>query len=242
VRQTAHRIGDLVAHGLHQPGGVGAGCAGADLLAQHGAHGELLAVHGPGHASSGSTRHPRREHLVLRQLRVHRHGIRVEVEQATATGHRGGQVAQVGEREPAGDVGRLRGEGDDAGAVRQPEGPAVRPGAPLLDARHRGGRQVSEQAVRPERRPEGQPQRERPGRGGRRRPPAQLSWGEREDLLHRVVELPDAAEAGSERDLSQRQVGGLDEGAGRLRPLRPGQGQRTAPSSASSTRSTCRRL
>ena len=44
---------------------------------------------------------------------------------------------------------------------------------------------------------------------------------------NRVVELAHAAETGRERDLRQTQSGRFDQSARRLRPLRPGQRQRT---------------
>jgi hypothetical protein len=46
------------------------------------------------------------------------------------------------------------------------------------------------------------------------------------DLEHRRVELPDAGEAGRERDLGHRQRRRLDQNAGGPRPLRPREGQR----------------
>ena len=49
--------------------------------------------------------------------------------------------------------------------------------------------------------------------------PAELGGCQREDLAHRVIELPDTLEAGGERDVCERQVGGLDQGAGGLCPL-----------------------
>ena len=53
-----------------------------------------------------------------------------------------------------------------------------------------------------------------PGRGGRRTSSgsaAQLGRREREDLLHGLVERPDAGEARGERDVGHRQLAGLDQ-------------------------------
>src|SRR6202011_922433 len=50
------------------------------------------------------------------------------------------------------------------------------------------------------------------------RGPQVCGW-EREHLADRVVELPDAVETGRARDGGDRQVGGLDQYARRLRPL-----------------------
>ena len=55
---------------------------------------------------------------------------------------------------------------------------------------------------------------------------AQLSRRHREHLEDRRVELPDAGEAGRERDLRQRQRGRLGQHPGRLGALRAGDGQR----------------
>ena len=57
-------------------------------------------------------------------------------------------------------------------------------------------------------------------------PSPQLGRCGREHLAHRVVELADAGEPGAERDLRERQVGGLDEHPGGLGPLGAGQGDR----------------
>ena len=56
-----------------------------------------------------------------------------------------------------------------------------------------------------------------------------LSRGGREDLADGVVELPDAREAGGERDLGDRQIGGLDEQPGVVGAPRAGERERTGP-------------
>ena len=56
-----------------------------------------------------------------------------------------------------------------------------------------------------------------------------MAQGGRCEVAHRadrVVELPDAREACRERDVAERQLGGLDEHPGGLRPLGTGQRQR----------------
>ena len=63
----------------------------------------------------------------------------------------------------------------------------------------------------------------------RRGPAAQLGRRHREDLEHRVVEGPDAREAGREGDVAHRQGRRLDQQPGGLGPLRPGQCQRAGP-------------
>jgi hypothetical protein len=88
---------------------------------------------------------------------------------------------------------------------------------------------VAEQAVRGQRCPERQPQRQRTRRGGSQ-PAAgavpQLGGGQGEHVAHRVVEGTDAGEARGERDVGHRQRAGFDQQPGGLRALRPGQRQR----------------
>jgi hypothetical protein len=72
VRETAVRVDHALAVPGHQPGGVGAGGGGRDLLAEHGAQGELLRVRGPGHPAAGCGGDEGREHGVLGQAGVHR--------------------------------------------------------------------------------------------------------------------------------------------------------------------------
>ena len=141
-----------------------------------------------------------------------------------------GQVAQVGEasRQPM-CVGVRGDRRHDAVAVREAQGAAVGPVAPLLDAGHGGRREVAEEVVGVERRAERQPQRER----ARRRPPARplrpapaARSGRGEDLPHGVVERADAGEAGGEGDVGHRQVGGLDQQPGGLGALGAGERER----------------
>ena len=92
------------------------------------------------------------------------------------------------------------------------------------------GGQVRQQALAVEGPPDRQAQRQ-PAAGRRRRPPSagpgpQLGRAQRVDLADRVVELAHAREAGRERDVRERQVGGLDQEPGGLRPLRPGERER----------------
>ena len=63
--------------------------------------------------------------------------------------------------------------------------------------------------------------------GPRAATPAQVARGRCVDLPDGVVELADAGEASREGDLGDRQVGGLEQEAGRVRALRAGQGERS---------------
>jgi hypothetical protein len=64
-------------------------------------------------------------------------------------------------------VFRLRPQGCDADAVRQPQCAPVRARTPFLNARYGRGGEVAEEVVRGERPAEREPQRECAGRGGR---------------------------------------------------------------------------
>ena len=97
----------------------------AHLLAEHDPDGELVLVDGAGHPAPGCLGDPRGELGVGAEGLVDGYGIGVEVEQAAAAGDGELQVAVVGERSWAGDVVGGRGEGDDAGATGQAEGPPV---------------------------------------------------------------------------------------------------------------------
>ena len=72
--------------------------------------------------------------------------IRIEVEQPPAPGDRGRQVAEVVQHQLALHMVGMRCQGDDSVAVRQPQRSPVGAVAHFLDARHRAGGQVAEQA------------------------------------------------------------------------------------------------
>jgi hypothetical protein len=115
--------------------------------------------------------------------------------------------------------------------VRQPQRPPVRPVHDGLDAVQGACGEEREQALAVERRAVRQPQHERAGRGWHRSPAAaglRAQRGRRHpvDLAHSVVELPDAGEAGRERDVGHRERRGLDQQPGGVRPVRPGQRER----------------
>ncbi len=118
------------------------------LLAEHGPHGELGLVHGARHAAARRLVDQGREQRVGAQLVVDGDGVGVEVEQPAAAADGDGQIALVGEDQPAADVLRARGEGHDAVPVREAQRAPVRAVAPLLDARHGGRREVSEEVDR----------------------------------------------------------------------------------------------
>ena len=155
--------------------------------------------------------------------------VGVKVEKPAALAHRTGQVCHRLEPQRASDVGLDWFQGGDAGAAWQAKRSAVDPAARLRDAGNRAGAQPGEQGGPVEWRPIGEAQRERAFNDVTPPPAtrAELGWGQRKHLAHRVVELPDALEASRERDVREGQIGRLDQGARRLRPLGAGDRERT---------------
>ncbi len=158
---------------------------------------------------------------------VDRDGIGVEVEQPAAAVDGRGQVAQIGECEPATDVVDARLELHDAVAVgeaeRAPIGSRFR--SVLLDARNRGGDEVCEHAFTVERLAQRQAEIDRSDRclqgvAAATRTRTQLGRCRRVDLPHGRVELPHARESGRPRDRGEVEHCGLHEhprGLGALR-------------------------
>jgi hypothetical protein len=218
VREAAVAVDDRVARRLHQSGRVGAGRRGADLLAEDRPQRHLVLVDRAGDAPAGCGADERLERGIVGQGVVDGHGVGVEVEEPTGAGHGDGEVAHVAQRQAAGDVVGPGRDRHDAVAVGEAQRPAVGPVAPLLDAGHRGGREVAEQAVGQERHPERQAQDDGP-RGCRRLSPPgrpQLRGRLREDLAHGRVELADAAEPGTEGDVADRHRRRLEQDPGGL--------------------------
>ena len=78
-----------------QPSGSGACRCQADLLAEHGLHGDLRSVDLARHPQARHGCDQRREHRVLRERRIDRHRVAVGIEKpARSLGGRG-QVAGV---------------------------------------------------------------------------------------------------------------------------------------------------
>ncbi len=149
------------------------------LLADEGPEDEFVRVEAAGHPDAGHGRDGCREPRVGGEGRVDRHGVGVEVEQAS---HARDERRQVGEgREARLDVDRRR-EGVAAGLephegrpAGQPERAGVVQGPGLLDPVERPRREPGEHARGIERRTSGQPQahdprmRLEPGSARRRR-------------------------------------------------------------------------
>ena len=152
--------------GDDQPGGVGAGRGGGDLLADHGPEGELGRVDRAGDAPTGALVDQWGQHRITAQEIVDGNRVGIEIEQASAPVDGNGKIAEVGQLQLTGHVVGSRPEGDDAVAVGQAQGAAVRTVTPLLHPGHGGGGQVAEQVVGAQRLPEGQAQRQRTGRNG----------------------------------------------------------------------------
>ena len=82
-----------------EPAGDGAGAGDADLLAEHRADRDLVAVDVPGHPQPGVGADERAEHRVAGERVVDRDRVAVGVEQPAHALDRGRGVAQVLERE-----------------------------------------------------------------------------------------------------------------------------------------------
>ncbi len=194
-------------------------------------------------AQPGPGRGARGEQRIGGQPVVHRVRVGVQVEQGAQPVHRRGEVAQVGEGEPAVQpaAGRTVGRGEpvdlgDAVPERQGQGPPVRAGPGpvprdhLLDAGDGAQREEVQQVLGVDGAPVGQPQPEPAGRGGGAAVAAvlgaQRARGAVVDLADGVVELPHRGEAGRERHVGDREFGGLEEQSGGLRALRAGQRER----------------
>jgi hypothetical protein len=111
--------------------------------------------------------------------------------------------------------------------VRQIHHPVVRVTVHLLDPGQGAGGEELQQRRHVQGCPVRQPQADRAGTARRGLLLPERTRRLREHLEQRVVELPHAAEPGGERDLREAQVGGLDQDPGGLRPLGPGQRQRS---------------
>ena len=230
------QVGQRLALLADELGGSGAPRGEADLLTEHGAHGQLVAVDRTRHPQAGACADERPEHRVAGERVTDRDRVAVGVEESAYALHGGAEVAQVGEpegrRHESGEallqrVGEL--EGDQAGAVRKRHRARVRRVVGRLDAGHHVGGEEDEQGLAGERRPHRQPELE--GATGRAvaPPPAQLGRGRGVDLADGVVELTDAREARRERHVGGTQLRRLEQDPRGLRALGAGQGQRAGP-------------
>ena len=132
----------------------------------------------------------------------------------------------VYERRLSGNRGVGQRQPDGARAVWQVEGAGVPARSRDLYPRHQVVGQEVEQPGARERGADGEPHRDGARAGHPAAPAAQGGRAGGVDLAHGVVELPDAGEAGRERDVGEPEVGGLDEDPRGLRAARPGQRQR----------------
>src|SRR6266540_2850641 len=138
-----------------QPAGDGAGGGDGDLLAEHGADGELVRVDVAGDAPAGARGDQRCEQPVLTENVRHRQRVGVEVEQPPAAPHRVVEVALVLQAQATADLARLPRslQRDHAAAVRQGECPGVDAVGALLDAGDGAGCEEAQQRLEVQRRP-----------------------------------------------------------------------------------------
>ena len=222
---------ELAAEAPDDGGGDAARGRHRDLLAEHGAHGQLGAVGRARHAHAGGAADERREERVAGEQTIHGHRIGVEVEQRAATTHGDAEIAQVLEAQSGFDVVGARRKRHDGVPVRQPQAAMQAAVAHFLEPGHGARGEEVEQPCFIERLAAREPQHDEPRLGGRYTPragaPPQLARRPGEDGPDRVVELPQAGEPGGEGDLPEGQVGRLDEDPCRLRALRARETERS---------------
>ena len=218
-----------------QPRRDGARAGDADLLAEHRADGDLVAVDVAGHAQPGPAPAPADRSPGRRRTRRRPRPGR---SRRRAAGGPARSRRAVSRRSSSANVAVTnavcRGSATSGissrtvpGAVRQREGPGVPALARRLDARHRAQRRGS-RAARCRRTAcvRRAASSTAPVVAPAAAAAAQVGRRGRVDLADRVVELPHAGEAGRERDVGVRQVGRLDQHPRGLRAAGPGQRQR----------------
>lgn len=144
VGQRALGVVDRPPMGSDESARVGSHGLGRHLLAQHRPHRQFRLVDGAGNTLSGGFGHHRAQVWVRLEYRNHRFRVCVEVQEPTATGNRGREVAEVVEHEQAADMIGSRRQGDQAIAGREPQCASVPTIAHLLATRHCAGGQMTE--------------------------------------------------------------------------------------------------
>ena len=217
--------------GDHEPAGQRAGAGHRHLLAEDRPHRELEAVGGARHPPAGLLAHQRpRAAGRPRGARPRPPGRRRG--RAAGGSGRPRRPGRAGRR-AAGWRARASAAGSSstvAGAVGQRQGAPV--GRRRRPPRRRGRPAAPRNSTSPgpvERRAHGEAHRDRAracSTVGARPAPPQLGRRAGEHLPDGVVELADAGEARREGHVGERQVGRLDQQAGGLGPLGPGQRDR----------------
>ena len=107
MRDRTGRLGERLAVAVDQAPEHRARSRDRHLLADDRPDGELEPVHAARHAHAGTAPGQLAQHRVVLELGRDRDRVGIEVEEAAAARHRGGQVAQVVELEDAADGARL---------------------------------------------------------------------------------------------------------------------------------------
>ena len=239
--EHAREGGHLLAERRGQGGERGAGGDDGDLLAHHGPDEHLVRIGGPRNADARQTRDERSELRMPRQRVVDGDRVGVEVEQTPGARDEGRQIGEVrqcraqahtaevveAELEPCRPVGKTEraGERRVGGGLGARHGAGAHPGEEPRGIERAAVRecQVDRDVGRAQRGCSGLPF------AGPRQPApsAELERRHPEDLTDGVVELAHAREARREGDVGGRQVGAHEQHAGRLRPVRTAECQRS---------------
>jgi len=91
MRDLRERRVDPVAEAPHETAGQGRGTGHADLLAKHGAHGELECIKSTGHAQARIFSNACCKQRVIAQVRIDDGRIRIQIELTTHARHQGHQ-------------------------------------------------------------------------------------------------------------------------------------------------------
>ena len=196
-------------------------CPQRQVLPEHCAQGELVAVDAAGHSQPRPGAGKTADHLVAAERLGNGQRVGVEVEQAPTACNCRGQVAKIIEAKDATDGTHFRGQLDDPGAVGEGERSPIGIAADVFETGHGAHLEEPQQGGPVEGLPAAQAKlddSQRPG-AGTLRPAPHLARGRGEDVSDRVIELADAMEPGRKGGIGEGHSGRLDQEPGRVGAL-----------------------
>jgi hypothetical protein len=182
----------------NQAGQDATGARHRHLLPYDSAYGQLVRVHTSRDPKSRRVTSDSSQHRVGLEVVPNRHGIGIEVEEASATLYGGCQVPEVVESQSGSHVAVVGDELDGGASVREGQRPGEPGGCADLDPGERPVGQERQDARGFVREAVGEAQAQGVQCPDWPRPPlaSQLGGGAREDLPDGVVELPNAGKPG----------------------------------------------